>query len=145
MSFTELFVTTANTPGADPLAALAIIVSTAIATGAVLMQFLTLMRHEGEEALVSSFTWLLLASFAVTMGAFFWRQYGDYFLVLLMGVLASGAIASYILNLSKRDVIERVRESRQQLSGHLPELDTAVSELREKLKAARESRHIHPN
>lgn len=145
MSFTELFVATAQTQDADPLAALAIIVATAIATGAVLMQFLTLMRHHGEDAVVSSFTWLLLALFSVTMGAYFWRQYDDYFLVLLMGVLASGAIASYILNLSKREVIDEVRKKRWQAAGHLHELDNTGESLRRKLKAARASRHPHPN
>jgi hypothetical protein len=143
MSISELLLSTAQVDTADPMAALAIIVSTAIATGAVLMQFLTLMRHEGEEAVVSSYTWLLLASFAVAMGAFFWRQHGDYFLVLLMGVLASGAMATFILNLSKRDVIERVRETRETTSGSTPELDDAISTLRNKLKSAREARQAH--
>ena len=143
LNVSDWFMSAAQAQSVDPIAALAIIVSTAIAIGAVFMQFLTLLRHEGEDAVASSFTWLLLASFAIAAGAFFWRQFGDYFLALLMGLLASGAMASFILNQTKRDVIERVKEARHPDAIFTPELDHAGHALRKKIEMAREARQTN--
>jgi uncharacterized membrane protein YfcA len=127
----------------DPLAGIGVIVSTAIAFGAIVMQFLALLRHQGEEAVVSSLTWLLLASFSVAMGAYFWREFSDFFLVLLMGLLALGALAGYLLNLSKREMLERVRRARALAQASRSEMTDAAISLRLKLQRARQTRRNH--
>ncbi len=141
MGFMELLISSELAKDIDPVAGFGVIVFTAVALGAIIMQFLTLVRHEGEQAVVSSMTWLLLASFSVAMGAYIWREYSDYFLVLLMGLLAAGAIAGYMLTLSKREIIDRVRRTRRVTGGRRAEVQNAASSLRIKLRHARRVRH----
>lgn len=140
MNFTDWFEAGAMVRDLDPIAGIGVIVSTAIAFGAIVMQFLALLRHQGDEAVVSSMTWLLLASFSVAMGAYFWREFSDFFLVVLMGLLALGAVAGYLLNLSKREMLERVRRARRRAQASQSEMTDAAISLRLKLQRARQGR-----
>lgn len=126
--------------GVDTTTAALLILSVAVAFVAICMQFLTVLRHGGKDAVVSSFTWLLLASFAAAVGALVWQEHGDFFLLLLMELLASGALAGGILNLRYRKLLREVARERA-AANHTPtEFEDVAEALRRKLRAAREAR-----
>lgn len=122
----------------DAFTALLVIVSTTIAFGAIVLQFFAVLRHDAQQAVLSSMTWLLLAAFGAAMGAYFHRSLGDFFLVLLMALLSAGGVAGLLLHLSRRATIAQAREERliHRLSRRLSAEETAAK-LRQKLAQAR--------
>jgi len=120
----------------DAFTATLVIVSTTIAFGAIVLQFIAVLRHDAHQAVLSSMTWLLLAAFAAAMGAYFHQTLGEFFMVLLMALLSAGGLAGLILNLGRREVIQRAIEE-QHTRFAPPTAEQAAAELRRKLDKAR--------
>jgi hypothetical protein len=121
----------------DQETAVMLIVSVAVAFVAITLQFLTVLRHKGQDAVINSFTWLLLAAFAAAAGGLIWQRHGEFFLTLLMEILASGALAGTILNLRYRKLLKEVAKQRQRPE-HVPrEFENVAEALRLKLRSAR--------
>ena len=121
----------------DPFTAAVVIISTAIALGAIVLQFITLMRHDGREAVLSSITWLLLAAFAALMGAVFYHTLHDFFLMLLMAMIVAGATAGLVLHYIKSEQIREIRFTRLVLDHEPGNVEDMAARLRRKLRRAR--------
>jgi uncharacterized membrane protein YfcA len=127
----------ASNQSLDPMTGGVIIIATAIALGAIVLQFITLMRHDGRQAVVSSLTWVLLAGFAALMGALFYQTLQDFFLVLLMALLVAGATAGFVLHYIKSEQIRQIRFTRLVLDYPADDVEDVAARLRRKVHRAR--------
>lgn len=121
----------------DIESAVVLIISSAFAFAAITLQFLTVLRHKGQEAVVDAFTWVLLGAFSALVGALVWQQHGDFFLMLVLEFLAAAAISGYLLSLRYRKLLSDVEEDRKKKSRVPTEHLDAAAGIRDKLRAAR--------
>ena len=136
----KLFFEHAEVSGVDIEMAAVLVISVGVAFVAITMQFITVLRHKGEHAVVDSFTWLLLAGFAAAVGAFVWQKHSDFFLTLTLEILASGAIAGFVLNLRNQAMLAEVQKMRKAPKADFVEHQNKAIDIREKLRAAREAK-----
>lgn len=129
-----------DTAGVDIETATVLILSVGVAFAAITLQFLTVLRHKGKDAVVNAFTWLSLAAFSASVGALLWQRHGEFFLMLVMEILASGAIAGTILNLRYRKMLAAIAQERKAPEYVPTEFENVAASLRNKLRAAREQK-----
>lgn len=137
ISFSDFLTQIPEVSRLDFESAVVLIVSVAIAFIAISLQFITVLRHRGQDAVVNSFTWLLLAGFAAAVGAMVWQRHGDFFLMLTLEILASGALSGYLLNLRYRRLLAEVSAQREAAEYVPTEHENVAAALRERLRAAR--------
>lgn len=122
--------------------AVVLILSVGVAFVAITLQFLTVLRHAGKDAVVNAFTWLLLAAFSAAVGALLWQRHGEFFLMLVMEILASGALAGTILNIRYRRMLGEIEKERQAPEYAPTEFENVAAALQNKLRAAREKKRV---
>ena len=76
-----------------------------IFVGAFILQFFSIYRHRGRDAVVSMMTWVLVACLCMTVAGYYWQQQRDFFQVVLLLFLAGGALSCFMLSAMSRQTL----------------------------------------
>lgn len=90
-----------------PLEKVASIGASMIFVGVFVLQFFSIYRHGGRDAVVSILTWLLVACLCLAIAGFYWQQERDFFQAVLLLCLAAGAVSCFLVSLASRKTLEK--------------------------------------
>ena len=114
-----------------------------IFVGVFLLQFFSIYRHGGREAVVSMLTWVLVAGLCTVLAGYYWQQQRDFFQVVLLLILTVGALICVLMSYMARSTIaEEVVRRQMESTGareisHDDEMDQAIVAMRDRLALAR--------
>lgn len=113
-----------------------------IFVGVFVLQFFSIYRHGGRDAVVSMLTWLLVACLCLTVAGYYWQQERDVFQAILLLILTGGALSCFMISFASRATIDMEIERRSHDSAAVSEktaqLEQASAEFRERLAKARQ-------
>lgn len=112
-----------------------------IFVGVFLLQFFSIYRHGGREAVVSMLTWFLVAGLCTVLAGYYWQQQRDFFQVILLLILTAGALSCLLMSYMARhtiaeEVVRRQTESTM-MAVHPDPMDQAIVAMRDRLALAR--------
>ena len=112
-----------------------------IFVGVFLLQFFSIYRHGGREAVVSMLTWFLVAGLCTVLAGYYWQQQRDFFQVILLLILTAGALSCLLMSYMARntiaeEVVRRQTESTA-MAAHPDSMDQAIAAMRDRLALAR--------
>ncbi len=117
-----------------------------IFVGAFMLQFFSIYRHGGRDAVVSMLTWLLVACLCLTVAGYYWQQERDFFQAVLLLFLTGGALSCFLVSLVSRKTLDQESARRKVEVASAPsktdQFVVAAAEFRERLAQAR-SRKAH--
>jgi len=112
-----------------------------IFVGVFVLQFFSIYRHGGRDAIVSMLTWLLVACLCLAVGGYYWQQQRDFFQAVLLLCLAGGALSCFLISLISRKTLEEEAERRKSEVASVPsssdQMIAASTAMRERLAKAR--------
>lgn len=112
-----------------------------IFVGVFLLQFFSIYRHGGREAVVSMLTWFLVAGLCTVLAGYYWQQQRDFFQVILLLILTAGALSCLLMSYMARNTIaeEVVRRQAEStvMATHPDPMDQAIVAMRDRLALAR--------
>src|ERR1035437_10327031 len=95
-----------------------------IFVGVFMLQFFSIYRHGGRDAIVSMLTWLLVACLCLAVAGYHWQQQRDFFQAILLLCLAGGAISCFLISLISRKTLEQEAERRKSEAVATPSAST---------------------
>jgi vacuolar-type H+-ATPase subunit I/STV1 len=113
-----------------------------IFVGVFILQFFSIYRHGGRDAIVSMLTWLLVACLCLAVAGYYWQQQRDFFQAVLLLCLAGGALSCFLVSLISRDTLKQEAERLKSEAMVMPnksaeEANAAAAAIRERLAKAR--------
>lgn len=113
-----------------------------IFVGVFVLQFFSIYRHGGRDAVVSMLTWLLVACLCLTVAGYYWQQERDVFQAVLLLTLTGGALSCFLISFVSRTTLDLELERRNfdisTVSSRSAQVEVAAAEFRERLAKARE-------
>ena len=108
-----------------------------------ILQFFSIYRHGGRDAVVSMMTWVLVAGLCTALAGLYWQQQRDFFQVVLLLILAGGALSCFLISVMSRETLQQEVERRKgEAAGEASALDSAIEDkaaaMRERLALARQ-------
>ncbi len=107
-----------------------------------ILQFFSIYRHGGRDAVVSMMTWVLVAGLCTALAGLYWQQQRDFFQVILLLILAGGALSCYLISILSKETLKQEVERRRFEKPVSSALDSAVEDkaaaIRERLALARQ-------
>ncbi len=117
------------------------VVASLIFIGTFILQFFSIYRHGGRDAVVSMLTWVLVACLCAAMAGYYWQQQRDFFQVVLLLILTGGALSCFLISIFARnaieDEVERLKAESGQETNREDQIEQAAAAMREKLAIAR--------
>lgn len=89
------------------------VIASLIFVGAFVLQFFSIYRHGGREAVVSMMTWVLVASLCSALAGYYWQQQRDFFQVILLLILSAGALSCFLISALSRKTLEQEIQRRK--------------------------------
>ncbi|MBP9713510.1 MAG: hypothetical protein KBD60_07430 [Sterolibacterium sp.] len=84
-----------------------------IFVGVFILQFFSIYRHGGRDAVVSLLTWVLVACLCASLAGYYWQQQRDFFQVVLLLILTAGALSCFLLSIVARSTLNEEVERRK--------------------------------
>ena len=113
-----------------------------IFVGVFILQFFSIYRHGGRDAVVSMLTWLLVACLCLAVAGYYWQQQRDFFQAILLLCLAGGAVSCFLISLLSRKTLEQEVVRRKSEAVAMPstsnQASAAAAAIRERLAKARQ-------
>ncbi len=108
-----------------------------------ILQFFSIYRHGGRDAVVSMMTWVLVAGLCTALAGLYWQQQRDFFQVVLLLILAGGALSCFLISAMSRETLQQeVARRKGEAAGGVSALDSAIEDkaaaMRERLALARQ-------
>ena len=117
------------------------VVASLIFVGAFILQFFSIYRHGGRDAVVSMLTWVLVACLCTAVAGYYWQQQRDFFQVVLLLILTGGALSCFLISIIARSTLdEEVARRKGEASPDTTrddQLEHAAAAIRERLAVAR--------
>lgn len=117
------------------------VVASLIFVGAFILQFFSIYRHGGRDAVVSMLTWVLVAGLCAAVAGYYWQQQRDFFQVVLLLILTGGALSCFLISIIARGTIEEEVQRRKAEVGpdssRDDQLEHTAAAMRERLALAR--------
>ncbi|HQW20386.1 MAG TPA: hypothetical protein PLI90_06910 [Rhodocyclaceae bacterium] len=124
-----------------PLDKVASIGASMIFIGVFILQFFSIYRHGGRDAVVSMLTWLLVACLCLAVAGYYWKQERDFFQAILLLCLTGGAISCFLVSLLSRKTLVQESERRKSETavtpGYSDQAVIAANAVRERFAQAR--------
>jgi uncharacterized protein involved in response to NO len=119
------------------------VVASLLFVGVFILQFFSVYRHGGRDAVVSMMTWVLVACLCAALAGYYWQQQRDFFQVVLLLILTGGAISCFLLSIIARVTLGEEAERRRTERGEITanrddQVSQAIADMRGKIALARQ-------